>query len=587
MAIIDWIIIGLFVLSSIAIALRWRGRSPRKDSDQFFVAGRSLGWFLAGTSMVATTFSSDTPLFVAGSVRSGGISANWIWWSAAIGTLASVFFFAQLWRRTGVTTEVELITLRYDASKLADCLRVLKALMDGVFLNCIVMASVTLAVSKISVDVMGLSEVPLFYLPLMGGVPPSAVVVAILGIIALGYSTISGFSGVVWSDALQFLFAMIGAIALMGITFYDLHNQPQLAASFHALSETRPDLLRFFPEMKFDLNMVNFLILITVGWLPYAPGQGYFLQRVLASKSERDAALGYSWFAFCHYVLRSWPWIGVAVASMVYFPDLVDGESSYPEMINLLMPPGLKGIVVASLLAAYMSTITSQLNWGSSYIVTDIYKPYIKPTEDGHHYVFAGRAGMVGLAVLTALIIPQITSIVSVYKYINIIVIGSAFSLVARWYWWRIGIVAETVGVTGGLIFGNLMFVILPDTTSEDYFAVRMFLTLVLSALATIIAAYVTSRGGPTKQTLAFYEKVRIQGPGWRRVREQLGLESRDIPFRNSFQAWVGSLLMLYGALLSSGYALFMNGSHAFIWVGLGVLGYTLFKTSGFRFSEN
>lgn len=582
----DWGIVALFVMLSITIAL-WHGRRAGKDAEEFFIAGRSLGWFMAGTSMVATTFSSDTPLFVSGAVRGSGIAANWIWWSGALGTLASVFFFARLWRRSGVTTEVELITLRYDKSRVADCLRVFKAISDGVFINCVIMASVTLAVAKISVVIMGLSSAPLFTLPLFGPVPPSAFVVLVLGTIAVGYSTVSGFSGVVWSDALQFLFAMIGAFALAIAAFFDIHSSPELVRAYGAATNDHPLLLQFFPKAGANLEFVTFLILITVGWLPAAPGSGYFLQRVLASKSERDAALGFSWFAFCHFVLRSWPWIFVGVASLVYFPSLQDNESAYPAMVNLLLPTGLKGIMVASLLAAYMSTITSQLNWGSSYVVTDVYRPYIAPDRSGRHYVVAGRAAMVLLALTVALIIPHVASILAAYKYLGVLLTGSSFALIARWYWWRITVVAETVGVVSGLIIGNLLFLILPDRPDADLFAVRMLINLVLSGLVTIIAAYLSSRNGPSPQTVEFYAKVGVQGPGWQRVREEAGLTSRDQSINRAVLAWIGSSLMLFGAMLAPGFALFGFWGPAAGWAAACALGWLIYHKSGFRFTDS
>lgn len=586
MHLIDWVIVCGFVVMSVTVAML-HGRKSGESSEEFFVAGRSLGWFMAGTSMVATTFSSDTPLFVAGAVRRYGIASNWIWWSAAIGTLASIFFFARLWRRTEATTEVELIYLRYGAAPVANGLRVFKAIVDGVLMNCLIMASVTLAIGKLATVIMGLSGATLFTLPLIGGVSSVTLVVSVLGCVAVTYSTLSGFSGVVWSDALQFLFAMTGAIALAVITCLDLSAHGGYQAALHQIAAQKPGALDFFPAPAADLPFVTFLILITISWLPTAPGTGFFLQRVLASRSERDAALGFAWFAFCHYVLRSWPWIVVGLASLIYFPVIADAESAYPAMINLLLPIGLKGIMVASLQAAFMSCTTSQLNWGSSYIVNDVYEPFIAPGRERRHYVKIGRLAMIGLAVVTAIVLPFLTGILAAYKYLGVIMVGSTPALILRWYWWRITAVAEIVGVVSAIVLGNALFFIVPDRGADDLFAIRMLINLVGCGVLTIIAALITSRAGPTSQVIEFYRKTRIRGKGWARVRAIAQVEPLDAGMRESVTAWLGSIGLLYGLLFGVGYAIFGNWASSLGWFVAALVGGLVLRNSGFTLGDS
>ena len=360
----DWAIVALYVAAALGIGVYFAKRAAA-GTVEFFVAGRSLPWYVAGTSMVASTFSSDTPLFVAGMVREQGVYANWLWWSGGIGTLVSVFFFAHLWRRTRAVTEIEFLSRRYDPGTAVDALRVFRALFDGVFINCVIMASVTLAMSKIIVVILELSAEPLFTMPVFGGVTPSALILVALGVAAVLYTSLSGLYGVVYTDLIQFALAMVGAFALAVIVYVDLsQGGGSEVATLRDSPGFRADTMNLLPEFGWDLKTATFFILISVGWWYGAPGGGFFLQRVLATRSERDAMLSLYWFGFCHYVLRSWPWIIVGLASLVYFPGLVDGEQAYPEMIQRFLPVGLKGIMVASLLAAFMSTLDTHMELG-------------------------------------------------------------------------------------------------------------------------------------------------------------------------------------------------------------------------------
>ena len=559
---IDWGIVGLYVGAALIIGFYFVKRAGASTAD-FFVAGRSLPWYVAGTSMVATTFSSDTPLWVAGAAREEGIYAIWIMWAGVLGTLATVFFFARLWRRSEVLTEIEFISRRYDASGAMHGLRVFKALFDGLFVNCIIMASVTLAMSKILAVILGLSREPLFLLPLLGPVTPDLALLALLGIGALLYTILSGLYGVVYTDLIQFALAMVGAIALALIVWLDLSASGGVLSQLQAAPEFRLEQLNMFPEFGWNLETATFFILVTVSWLFLAPGTGFYLQRVFATRSEKDAMLSIYWYCFCNYVLRSWPWIIVGVASLVYFPSLADAEQAYPEMIDAFLPIGLKGIMVASLLAAFMSTLDTHMNWGASYIVNDVYQPYLAPGRNRRHYVTAARWAMALLIVIAILVGTRLTGLLDAYKYLSVFWGGIAFVLIARWYWWRINTWSEIATLATAAIVGNLLFIALPDQPGEDWFAVRMLVNFIVTTVACIAVTYLTTRNGPSSQAIEFYKRMRIQGRGWRRVCRITGLAPLESGLKDNAIAWSASVFFIFGLLFASGYALFGNWSMA------------------------
>ena len=554
MAALDWGIVAAYLVAAVLIGVTFAKRANVGTTD-FFVAGRSLPWYVAGTSMVATTFSSDTPLFVAGAARNEGIYANWIWWSAGIGIVVSVFFFAGLWRRTEAVTEIELIAQRYDKGPAADALRIAKALFDGVFVNCIVMASVTLAMGKIVVVILDLSSAPVFTLPIIGGITPATLTLAVLGTGAVLYTILSGIYGVVYTDLIQFGLAMVGAVALFAIVNADLAASGGLAAGV-AAAGTEASTLSMFPEIGANLETATLAILLTVGWWHAAPGTGYFVQRILATRSERDALLSVYWYAFCHFGLRSWPWILVGAASLVYFPALADPEQSYPHMIERFLPAGLKGVMVASLLAAFMSTLDTHMNWGASYLVNDVYAPYVVPERAPRHYVKAARVAMLALVVLAVVVAAQMESILGIYKYLAVILTGPAFVAIARWYWWRINIYSELSALATAAVVGNAALVILPDASGEDWFAVRMLATVAVTTAVAVAVTLWTSTQGPSRQAVTFYTRMRIHGPGWSRVARQTGIDPLPGGLKVNLVACLASIALLYSLLLGIGHAL-------------------------------
>ena len=555
MAFADWAIVAGYVVAAFVIGLLF-ARKAAKGMTEFFVAGRSLPWWIAGTSMVATSFASDTPIFISAMVREQGIYANWLWWSWIIGIMGATFFFAPLWRRSRAITEIEFLQHRYDATKTMTGLRIFKATYDGVFVNCVVMATVTLAMSKLLSVILGIPADHAIDLPMVGAVPTIALLLAGLGLVAVGYTVLSGLYGVVYTDLIQFALAMVGSIALAVIVLMDVSETGGLAASVEAAGADMRTL-RLFPELGMNLETATFVILLTVGWWIHTPGSGYLVQRMLATRSEGDALLSFYWFAFCHFVLRSWPWIIVGVASVIYFPTMVDPELSYPQMIDHLMPIGLKGIMVASILAAFMSTLDTHMNWGSSYMVNDIYRPYLVRDRDPHHYVTAARVSMLLLVLVAVLLATVLSGVFAAVKYIVVLVGGIAFPLIIRWYWWRVTVWTEISAMICSLIVGNALLLLMPDQPGEDWFAVRLLINALAGAVTAIVVTLLTSRSGPTKQTIAFYERMRIPGPGWETVRRMRGLEKPDYSWRASGICCGASIASLTSLLIGTGYLIF------------------------------
>ncbi len=573
MLIWDWIIVGVYVAAAVGIGVVFTKRAGRSTTD-FFVAGRSLSWFVAGTSIVATTFSSDTPLFVAGMSRSEGIFSNWFWWSAAIGSIASVFFFARLWRRTRVLTDIQFVAFRYAPSVERSALRIFKVFYGGIVVNCVVMASVTLAMTKIVKVMLDLSDRPLFEMPLFGGVTPSTVVLLVLGGAAVLYSALSGLYGVVYTDMIQFALAMVGSIGLAVVVYLDASGGAGLVAKLKAAPGFEEAIVRFVPDLgTLSLPTVTFLLYITVAWWGAAPGGGYGVQRLLACRSEKDSLLAFLWYTFCHYVLRPWPWILVGVLSLVYLPDLADPEKAFPEMIDAFLPAGLKGVMVAAMLAAFMSTLDTHLNWGTSYLINDFYRPFIHRDASPRHYVQASRICMLLLTVLALVASALLTSILGAYKYLGVLTAGVGTVMIARWYWWRVNPWSEISALACSLAVGNaLAFVWLPDVRDasgkvvENWFAVRVAINVAATFFVWVGVTLITSRA-PCSQTLAFFRRMRIAGPGWRRVARQTGVEPIRHELLDSAVAWLAAVAMLFGLLLGIGSLIFHR------WLPAGICG--------------
>lgn len=589
MTILDWVIVGLYVVVALVLGFVFVRKASHNTTD-FFIAGRTLPWWVAGTSLVATTFSTDTPLFVAGLARNDGIHGNWFWWAAAIGQTATIFYFAKLWRRTKVLTDVEFIQVRYDPSGARSVLRVFKVLFDGVYVNCFIMASVTIAATKVVQAVMGLDSDPVFEPHLFGMAEPlftiteTGAVLLVLGFCAMVYSMASGLYGVVYTDLVQFGLAMVGTIWLAIISFRGVMAEPVIngvavegmsfAQRIEATVAYNPDknILGFFPDFSsLDLVLITFLTYVFVVSWQTAPGNGYLVQRMLATKSEKDSLLAFLWYNFCHYVLRPWPWIVVGLASMVFFPNLTgpEAETAFPKMIDLLMHTGIKGVMVAAMLAAYMSTLDTHLNWGASYLVNDLYQPFIRPRAQQKELVRVSRISMLCLTILALIVTTKLTGILNTYKYLGVVIGGLGTVLILRWYWWRVSAWSEIAAIVGALLIGNATEYWLANPANElgkpmldaagrpiDYFAYRAIITTVGTAIVWVGVTLLTT-WRPSVSAIRFCRDVRPSGPGWALVRKQECIPKEPGEFGRSTLGWLASIAFIYAMLLGIGSAIF------------------------------
>ena len=525
MAVWDWLVVAVFMLVTFVVGVWFTGKAG-SGIVEYFLAGRSLSWFVAGTSILATTFSSDTPLVVAGISRESGFCGHWFWLSAVIGQTATVFFFARLWRRSQVVTDAEFVACRYEPSPATTLLRLFRVLFDGVFVNCIVMASVTQAMAKIVKAMLGLSTETLCRVPLVGEMDIVTLVVIALAAITVLYTVLSGLYGVVYTDVLQFGIAMLGSIILAVLVYVRASGGDGLMATLARSPQFDPRLLSFLPDFSGSgLATFTFFTYIAMIWWYRVPGNGYYVQRLAATRSEKDSFFAFLWFNVWQYVIRPWPWIIVGLLSLSYLPDLQDPESSFPHMIRIFAPTGLRGVLLASLLAAFMSTIDTHLNWGASYIINDLYQPFLNPGGSERHYVLISRLAMLVLTGIALLVTTHLTSILDAYKYVAMVFGGIGTVMIARWYWWRVNAWAEIAAIVTSLIVANALQLLLPNTPGADLFAVRLALTIATVTVVWVVVALLTSPRTPSVHTIAFYSRMRIAGPGWKRVREMAGID--------------------------------------------------------------
>lgn len=520
----DWLIIGVFFVLIVIISLM-ASRTAGKSKEAFFLAGKSMPWWLLGVSMVATTFSADTPNLVTGFVRESGVAKNWAWWSFLITGMITVFIYAKLWRRSGILTDLEFYELRY-GGKAAAFLRGFRAIYLGLFFNCLIMGSVILAAIKIASVLFGLA-------PLLT-VLISSVIVAI-------YSALGGLKGVIWTDFFQFGISLAGAF----YAAYVALDQPGVGGLSGLLSNSMlSGKISVVPDFSNTSLVVSmFLIPLAVQWWSvWYPGSepgggGYIAQRMLAAKNEKHAVSATLFFNFAHYALRPWPWIIVALVSLILFPDLESikqafptineqylGEDiAYPVMLTLLSP-GWLGLVVASLIAAYMSTISTHLNWGSSYLVNDFYQRFLKPTASEKELVNIGRATTVFLMVIAGIL--SLLVLENATQAFNIMLLsgaGTGAIYLLRWFWWRINAWTEIAGMAVAMLNALILVLIIPDERVEgeliDGFTAKLLLTTVITSIAWISVTLLTKP--EDKKTLKTFANKINPDLGWTRFGNQ------------------------------------------------------------------
>ncbi len=538
------VIIG-FLAIFVGVALYFKNRAS-ESLDNFFLGGRNLPWYIAGTSMVATTFAADTPLAVTELVAQSGISGNWLWWNMLAGGMLTTFFFAKYWRRAGVLTDIELIKIRY-SGKAAEYLRLFKAVYMGVFLN-------VLIIGWVNVALMTLLEV--FFD--IDKTTSLLVTAAAMGLVII-YSAVSGLLGVVYTDVMQFITAMTGSILL---ALYVL-NSPEIGGIDGLKAGLPPSTFSFFPTIGSEnagstlaLGLGSFLAFISVQWwASWYPGNepgggGYIAQRMMSAKDEKNAIYSSLLFQIAHYCLRPWPWIIVALASLMLYPDLADPKEGYVLVMKDFLPSGVRGLLLVAFLAAYMSTISTQLNWGASYLINDFYAPISKKTK----LLGPSRVATVLIAIIGLIVTTQITSISGVWRFIMECGAGLGLVLILRWYWWRVNAWSEITATLAPFVGYSIAHFGL-----DWIFPNSFFFTVSFTTLSWILVTYLAPQ---TDRSVleSFYEKIKPAG-NWR-------------PFSNTgfsvslslVTLWICGILMAYSLLFFMGNWIFGLGNY---WYGI------------------
>ncbi|HZL43192.1 MAG TPA: sodium:solute symporter family protein [Verrucomicrobiae bacterium] len=592
---IDWLIVAGSLLICFVPALFF-GRRAGRNTSEFFASGRSVPWWLAGLSMVATTFSSDTPNWVTQQVRQYGVAGNWQWWAFALTGVATVFFFARLWRRSGVMTDLEFYELRY-SGKAASVVRGFRAVYLGLVFNCFIMGMVTLAACKIANILFGL---------------PAWQTILICGVLNVLFAAHSGLWGVLVIDMVQFFIKMTAVIAAAWFALKAVAHQTGVGESawaglhklvstlgsqqvnlkdgtpvLSAMDGTGQPVLNMLPNFSMsELALMIFIMPIAIGWWANwypgsEPGGGsYVAQRMLASKSEKDSLGGTLFFNLAHYVLRPWPWIITALCSIIIFPQLKDiqaafpnadpnligQDSAFPAMLKFL-PAGFVGLMVGGLIAANSSTILTHLNWGSSYLVHDFYRRFIATKGTERHYVNVGRLCTVGLYIVAALLSYVLHSAQDAFEILISIGAGTGLLYLLRWFWWRINAWCEVAAMFSSFTISALFFAMKkmghPLPFAESVIGSVAFTTLCWMATAFLSAP--TSR----ERLISFYRKVHPAGPGWTRIRKEAGVSESEAALRGDHMGmaalgWISGCLTIWSALFAIGNFLYGRLAYAY-----------------------
>jgi SSS family solute:Na+ symporter len=550
---VDWVIIGSYFVLSAAIGLTYARRAG-SSVQEFFLSGRNLPWWLAGTSMVATTFAADTPLAVTELVAKNGIAGNWIWWNFVLGGVLTVFFFARLWRRAGILTDVEFVEFRY-SGKPAAFLRGFRALYLGLFINTVIIGWVNLAMASV--------------LEGMFGIPQGQVMLYVtlaLGITAL-YSALSGLWGVAVTDAFQFVLAMTGTIILAVVVL----GLPQIGGLSGLLDKVPSWSLSLIPEISgsaagspagtLTLSAAAFFAFVGIQWwacwYPGAEpgGGGYVAQRMMSSKDERHSLFATLWFTVAHYCVRPWPWILVGLATLVLYPDLGPDEKrlGYVYAMRDYLPPGIKGMLVAAFFAAYMSTISTQLNWGTSYLINDFYRRFIRPGASERNLVAVSRAGTLVMMALSLWVTSILETISGAWAFIIEAGAGLGLVLILRWFWWRINAWSEIAAMVTPLVVCGYLHV-----ATEIRFPETLYYIVSVTTATWLAVTFLTK---PTDaQTLErFYRQVHPGGAGWTVVARLLPEVEGDSGYGRLLRDWIFGTILVYALLFGIGYLLLLK----------------------------
>jgi SSS family solute:Na+ symporter len=561
---LDWTIVLVSIAVSFVPAIVLARRAGSSTAE-FFTSGRAAPWWLIGVSMVATTFSTDTPNLITNFVREKGVANNWQWWAFLLTGMATVFFYAKMWRRSGVLTDLEFYEIRYSGAA-ASVVRGFRSVYLGLFFNCVIMASVNLAAVKIANVLLGW---PMWQ---------TLVVCALLNV---AFAATAGLWGVLVTDFIQFGIAMTGAFAAA----YFALKQPQvggLAGLFHRVDAKTLNLLPDFHDWGMALAVM--IVPITIQWwsvwYPGAePGGGsYIAQRMLAARRERDALGGTLLFNVAHYALRPWPWIIVALASLLVYPQLSDiarafpnvdprllgHDMAYPAMLRFL-PVGWLGLMVAGLLAAYVSTLSTHLNWGTSYLVHDFYRRFVKPGADERHYVMVGRFVTAGLMLCAALLTLVLQTAREAFDLMLSVGAGTGLLYLLRWFWWRINAWSEVAAMVGS--FGVALGFFVARHAGYDVPAYKALVLTVASTTVIWVAVTYLTRPTARDTLVAFYRLVRPSGPGWAGIRAEAGVAASPDSLPNAILGWVLGCVFVYAALFGTGSFLYGRTGPGLMWL--------------------
>ena len=565
----DWVVIAGYFLLNLLIGVYY-ARRARGSTSEFFLSGREVPWWLAGTSMVATTFAADTPLVVTGMVARNGIAGNWLWWNMAASGMLTVFVYARLWRRSGVMTDVEFAELRYSGPAAA-FLRGFRALYLGVPINCIVIGWVNLAMLKILQVTLGLDQAGALW-----------ALFAMLAFTAF-YTTLAGLWGVLVTDLVQFVLKMGMVVALAWFAVRAVGGLDALEAQIRALDEAAGagSRLTFFParDSAWMPAITLFVYLGVNWWASWYPGAepgggGYVAQRIFSARDEREGLFATLWFNIAHYAVRPWPWILTALASLVLYPTLADKESGYVRtlMDPAVFPPALRGVMLAAFAAAYMSTIGTQLNWGASYVVNDFYRRFVRPDRTEREYVVVSQAVTVGLMLASIYVTLHLASIEQAWKLLIVTGAGTGTVLLLRWFWWRINAWSEVSAMIAAAIVSLYLQVGLGwDSDGPREFAYIMLITVSITTVVWLLVTIMTPPE-PDATLRTFFERVRPHGIGWAPVARAVGgPPPKGSLARDLANAFLGCVLV-YAALFGVGEVLLRSAVTGTILIGVSAL---------------
>ncbi|HEY8712873.1 MAG TPA: sodium:solute symporter family protein [Thermoanaerobaculia bacterium] len=579
LAAIDFAIVVVYFVLAIGVGLFFAKRAKRSMID-YFVAHRSIPWWLAGTTMVATTFSADTPLAVTEMVVKNGVAGNWLWWSMLGSGMLTVFFFARLWRRAEVVTDVELTELRY-SGKPAAFLRAFRAAYLGLVVNIIIMGWVNLGMAKVLSGMLGVEKW-------------TALIVCLL--ITFGYTAVSGFWGVAATDGMQYCFEMGGAIVLAVVALKAVGGievlKTKLAAAHPAAVAagttfgSADAVLSFWPAIGAGVWVVPTITLAALlglnwwsSWYPGAEpgGGGYVVQNMVACRTEREARAAALYFNIAHYAIRSWPWVITALCTLALYGGAVknaagaeDPGLNYVKAMVDLLPVGLRGFMIASFAAAYMSTVATQMNWGSSYLINDLYRRFLRRDATEQHYVTMSRVATLITLILSLIATYFMDQVSHAWEFLLMLGAGTGLVYILRWYWWRVNAWSEVSAMAAAFVTSLLLrFAI--DASTPQGFALNLIITTIVTTIVWLIVTMMTPPE-PAETLNAFYAKVRPSGPGWRPMAAATGIEPPRGEMSRNFAMWIAGIVFVYSIMFGTGSILFHEPHRAMLYAALTII---------------